>query len=55
MIIKKFFAILVEIVTGRRCSKCRYFAAGECYRPSSWVSWKCQTGVYPVGYEKKGD
>lgn len=55
MIIKKFFAILVEIVTGRRCGKCRYFAADECKHPSSRTGWKCQHGIFPVGYEKRGE
>lgn len=55
MIIKKFFAILVEIITGRHCSKCRHYAADFCYHPDGYISRKCQRGIFPVGYEERGD
>ena len=53
MIFKKLLAILVEIVTGRRCERCKYNADGMCVHPSDKVYTECGRSIYPCGFEKR--
>lgn len=53
MIFKKLLATLVEIVTGRRCDRCRHNADGLCVHPSDKMYKECGRRIYPVGFEKR--
>lgn len=53
MIFKKLLAILVEIVTGRRCERCKHNCAGVCVHPSDEMYKRCGESIYPCGFEKR--
>lgn len=53
MLIKKFLAQLVEKITGKKCSRCRYNCAGHCTHPSDSMFRRCWHGITHPGYKPR--
>ena len=53
MFIKKFLAQLVEKITGKNCSRCRYNCAGHCTHPSDSKFRRCWHGITHPGYKPR--
>ena len=43
----------VEILTGRRCEKCKHNQGIFCEHPDWRKGEKCRNGIFPVGYERR--
>lgn len=50
--IKNMIGLLVEIISGRRCKRCRYNGGFFCKRLDSKGD-KCREKLYPYGYERR--
>ena len=53
MSIKRFLARLVEKITGRKCSRCRYNCAGRCCHPDGRMFMRCWHGITRPGYKDR--
>lgn len=50
MSIKRFLTRLVEKITGRKCSRCRYNMGGRCCHPDGEMFMRCWHGITRPGY-----
>lgn len=53
MLIKRLLARLVEKITGKKCSRCRYNCVGHCTHPSDSMFMRCWHGITRPGYEPR--
>lgn len=53
MNIKRFLARLLEKITGKKCSRCRYNIGGRCAHPSDGMFMRCWHGITRPGYEDR--
>lgn len=53
MFIKNYLAMLVEKITGRKCTRCRHNCAGRCCHPDGRMFMRCWDSITRPGFEKR--